>query len=75
MRNGKCRYALICGSVTIEEQEVTAYGISVMQDGKETIRYEDISPDRESVNSLVSMLNKMDARSVHLEDILQDYLP
>ena len=67
-------YRLIADIVNIEEQEILAYGISVTCG--DTVRsYPDLSPDRERVSALVDTLNKMDAESVHLEDIFEDFLP
>ena len=75
MNSERCQYELISEQLVIEETGVLTYGVSLRQGEVETARFGDLSPDRERVMRLVCLLNKMDAQSVHLEDILEDFLP
>ena len=58
-----------------EDVEVKSYGISCFENGKETLRYPDIDPDREKVSRLVHLCNTLHAAPCHMDDILQDFLP
>ncbi len=70
-----CRYELISEEIVVEDNRVTAYGFCMLREGQETLRYSNISVCRQAVADLVDRLNKMDAQSVHLDDIVEDFLP
>ena len=69
------RYEMFRETLVIEETEVVAYGVRLLSRDVETYRCADLSVCEQKVRDLVDKLNKMDARSVHLEDIFQDFLP
>ena len=58
-----------------EDTTVQSYGISCFENGKETLVFPDILPDKEKVAHLVHLCNSLHAAPCHLEDIIEDFLP
>ena len=68
-----CSYRLTEDTFILEEEEYTGYGIYCLLENEIRV-VKDISTDKELVADLISRLNKMDARGVHLDDIIEDFI-
>ena len=67
----------LTGSKTVvcEDAVVQSYGISCFENGKKTLSFPDILPDREKVSHLVHLCNSLHVAPCQLEDIIEDFLP
>ena len=67
-------YRLLEGQTTLEEEQVTTYGIEITGREGETCAVHDISSDRSAVCALLHILWEMDVTPISLQDIVQDYI-
>ena len=62
-------YKVISGEITIEGENYITYGIY-----GETVSVADISTDRERVEKLAELCNRLDLSEIHLIDVAEDFV-
>lgn len=69
MKELKVKYKMITSPVTIDGKEYTTYGIE-----GETVRFDDVSLDRDKVRKMVETVNEVGLEECHLADYIYDSL-
>lgn len=67
------KYTVFEHCVSIEGNITKSYGIIVTFDNSSTLKYYDVSLDRERVEKLVNDMNEYEIEPVHIKDILEDF--
>lgn len=69
------RYILLEDIVTLEEDTYRTYGIAdVRSDNDCREEYHDLSTERAAVSALVDMCNELRLETLHLKDVVEDFL-
>lgn len=68
------KYVLLRTIINISDQKAETYGIGCLEDGLLIRRIDDISPDGNVVEKLVSDCNELSLDPLHVEDIAEDYV-
>ncbi len=68
-----CKYSLIQNNHESHNSPHTTYGICVTDGVRVIEEIPDISPNREQVNELVSLCNRLKLSSIHLHDVVEDF--
>ncbi len=69
------RYELTQLREVFEEGEVTEYGIAAFdEEGKEIYRLDGVTRDRAALKELVDACNRGKLSSVHIKDVLNDFV-
>ncbi len=62
-------YRVISSEITVEGENHITYGIN-----GETVCVNDISTDKESVEKLAELCNRLDLSEIHLIDVAEDFV-
>ncbi len=66
------KYVLIQGTYSTEEESYIGYGIDCIED--KTLSFENLTTKQEPVAELVRLCNNLDLSSVHIMDVVEDFL-
>ena len=64
---------MIVGTYLSEGVPHTGYGIEY-RSPSQVIRFEDLTTDLISITNLITLCNKLELSSIHLEDVVDDFL-
>jgi len=67
-------YKLTINNITIEGITAKSYGIKCSPQNTAPVQITDISTDRDKVERLVEIMNRLEVSPVHFEDIIEDEL-
>ncbi len=66
-------YQLVTAEKSLNGQNYVCYGIRLICAGTE-VTVEDLSLDREEVEELVALCNRLELSPVHFRDVIEDFL-